>query len=87
MKLNKLTAFLLLRPTISLYCVCEFLTLVLADSYMSPSTFRAYATRFSMRRSLSAAGSGVGNMACTLLAHMHRKDKELQLKYRIDLQS
>lgn len=42
------------------------LTLLLADSYMSPSTLRAYATRFSIRRSFSAAGSGVGNMACTL---------------------
>lgn len=42
------------------------LTLLLADSYISPSTFRAYATRFSMRRSFSAAGSGVGNMAWTL---------------------
>lgn len=33
---------------------------------MSPSTLRAYATKFSIRRSFSAAGSGVGNMACTL---------------------
>ena len=44
----------------------EFITLLLADWYMSPSTFLAYATRFSIRRSFSAAGSGVGNMACTL---------------------
>lgn len=42
------------------------LTLLFADSYMSPSTFRAYATRFSMRLSFNAAGSGVGNMAWTL---------------------
>lgn len=33
---------------------------------MSPSTFRAYATRFSIRLSFKAAGSGVGNMAWTL---------------------
>jgi hypothetical protein len=39
------------------------LTLLFADSYMSPSTLRAYATRFSIRRSFKAAGSGVGNMA------------------------
>lgn len=49
------------------------LTLLLADSYMSPSTLRAYATRFSMRRSLSAAGSGVGNMACTLRVMNEKK--------------
>lgn len=49
------------------------LTLVFADSYMSPSTFRAYATRFSIRRSLSAAGSGVGKMACTLLRKRAQK--------------
>lgn len=49
------------------------LTLVFADSYMSPSTFRAYATRFSIRRSFSAAGSGVGKMACTLLRKRAQK--------------
>lgn len=44
----------------------QHLTLLFADSYISPSTFRAYATRFSIRRSFNAAGSGVGNMAWTL---------------------
>lgn len=51
------------------------LTLLLADSYMSPSTFRAYATRFSMRRSFRAAGSGVGKMACTLYDRQHNPIK------------
>lgn len=40
---------------------------------MSPSTLRAYATRFSIRRSFSAAGSGVGNMACTLTRKSRKK--------------
>ena len=50
-------------------------TLLLADSYMSPSTLRAYATRFSIRRSFSAAGSGVGNMACTLKKESRKNTK------------
>lgn len=41
---------------------------------MSPSTFLAYATRFSIRRSFSAAGSGVGNMACTLEEDREKKE-------------
>lgn len=52
-----------------------WVTLLLADSYMSPSTLRAYATRFSIRRSFSAAGSGVGNMACTLMRGKQEKWK------------
>lgn len=55
-------------------CIIYVFTLLLADSYMSPSTLRAYATRFSIRRSFSAAGSGVGNMACTL----RRDSREIQ---------
>lgn len=50
------------------------LTLLFADSYISLSTLRAYETRFSMRLSFRAAGSGVGNMACTL---QHREEKWL----------
>ena len=44
------------------------LTLLFAVSYISPSTLRAYETRFPMRRSLRAAGSctGVGKIAVTL---------------------
>ena len=41
------------------------LTLLFAVSYISPSTLRAYETRFPMRRSLRAAGS-VGKIAVTL---------------------
>lgn len=52
-------------------CVCCVLTLLLADSYMSPSTLRAYATRFSILLSFRAAGSGVGKIAWTLHTHKH----------------
>lgn len=55
-------------------------TLLLADSYMSPSTLRAYATKFSIRRSFRAAGSGVGNMACTL-----KKDSRKNTKLNHDI--
>lgn len=46
----------------------EKLTLLLAVSYISPSTFRAYATRLTILLSLRAFGSftGVGNIAVTL---------------------
>lgn len=55
------------------------LTLLFADSYISPSTFRAYATRFSIRRSFSAAGSGVGNMAWTLRGKKKKLNKCMQV--------
>lgn len=42
------------------------LTRELAISYISPSTFRAYATRLNIRLSNIAWGSGVGNIAWTL---------------------
>lgn len=43
------------------------LTLLAAVSYMSPSTLRAYWTRWFMRQSRSVDASGlVGNIACTL---------------------
>jgi hypothetical protein len=41
-------------------------TLEFAISYISPSTFRAYATKLCIRLSNMACGSGVGNIACTL---------------------
>jgi len=51
-------------------CQCKIvLTLLFAVSYMSPSTFRAYCTKLLIRRSLRAAKSGVGNIACTLCTH------------------
>jgi hypothetical protein len=50
------------------YRILTKLTLLLAVSYISPSTFLAYATRFVIRLSLRALGSltGVGKIAVTL---------------------
>ena len=55
----------------TVYTVDSSLTRLLAVSYMSPSTLRAYCTKLLIRRSRRAVRSGVGNIACTLHTQKH----------------
>ncbi len=63
------------------------LTLLLAVSYISPSTFLAYATRFVIRLSLRALGSltGVGKIAVTLQMYKSKIPVTNKLAYMIYL--